>query len=377
MHSKELHVRVFHGLISFLLSPLLFVGSAGMSTAWAQELPSGRGGMEAPASGATVHSGKIQLENETVGLSKPKSKNAFGKVVYREGTVKVDNKDVPAGSEIKAGSLLEAGADGRALIVLKKKSRQAVKFNPEDLLGLPKKPKKKVKASNVTRAQAKPKPAVQKSTAAAQPKKPRKKQLGLSKGIDVRRLQYIALVGDAHAKMTDNEIAIETKDGEAIITQGTSRILNLGPNSKMRMPAQPQSGITGTLCRGTLTGVAKPSAAANGPNIETSSGIVNFPSGGRFLVEAAGSGPLQECDKEKKSDTPSEKGGGIRVVSLDAPGRLILAHRPPPVPVVLPKFKRMEDKQPPKGNVPTPKDTPVSFSLAGESPLDGGGGGFG
>ena len=176
MHSKELYVRVFHGIISFLLSPLLFIGSAGMSTAWAQENTSAVDALAAHSSGATVHSGKVQIENETVGLSKPKNKNAFGKVVYREGTVKVDNRDAPAGSEIKAGSLLEAGADGRALIVLKKKSRQASKFNPEDLLGLPKKPKRKIKHSNVTRAQPKAKPTAKKAIASAQPKKPRKKQ---------------------------------------------------------------------------------------------------------------------------------------------------------------------------------------------------------
>ncbi|MFZ9520046.1 MAG: hypothetical protein ACO3A4_06160, partial [Silvanigrellaceae bacterium] len=321
MRSKENISIVWNSLISLLLSPLLMFGPAAVSVASAQDAPSSGDSPAVDSSGATVRKGSIRVDEATTGLGKPKSSGALGKVVYREGTVKVDRSDAQAGSEVKSGAMIEAGVDGRALIVLKRKSAINAPLNPEDLLGTRKASKKK----NVEKRAPAKKPSTS-ASATAKPK--RKRQPGLSKGIDVKRLQYIALVGDAQAKLDNNEIAIETRDGEAIINQGTSRLFNLGPNSKMRVPAQPKNAITGTLCHGVLTGVARTSSASGGPNIETSSGIVNFPAGGRFLVEASGSGQLQQCD-EGKTGAPEGKGsGGIRVVSLDAPGRLILAQQP-------------------------------------------------
>jgi hypothetical protein len=355
MHSNENSSRILNSLISLLLSPLLMFGPAAVSGASAQDMPSSGDSPAVDAAGATIRKGNIRVDEITTGLEKPKSSGSLGKVVYRDGTVKIDKNEANPGADVKSGSMIEAGADGRALIVLKRKSAANAPLNPEDLLGNRKVSRKKTGDKRT--------PAKKTSTSvSAQTKPKRKSQPGLSKGIDVKRVQYIALVGDAQAKLDNNEIAIETRDGEAIINQGTSRLFNLGPNSKMRVPSQPKNAITGTLCHGVLTGVAKPSTASGGPNIETSSGIVNFPSGGRFLVEASGSGQLQQCDEVKNGRTDNKGSGGIRVVSLDAPGRLILAQRPVPVaPVKKKPTEAIQDD--PKDEKSTEK--PITLSLSG------------
>ncbi|MEN9824628.1 MAG: hypothetical protein RI953_373, partial [Pseudomonadota bacterium] len=353
MHSNENSSRILNSLISLLLSPLLMFGPAAVSGASAQDMPSSGDSPAVDAAGATIRKGNVRVDEITTGLEKPKSSGSLGKVVYRDGTVKIDKNEANPGADVKSGSMIEAGADGRALIVLKRKSAANAPLNPEDLLGNRKISRKKTVDKRT--------PA-KKTSVSAQTKPKRKSQPGLSKGIDVKRVQYIALVGDAQAKLDNNEIAIETRDGEAIINQGTSRLFNLGPNSKMRVPSQPKNAITGTLCHGVLTGVAKPSTASGGPNIETSSGIVNFPSGGRFLVEASGSGQLQQCDEVKNGRTDNKGSGGIRVVSLDAPGRLILAQRPVPVaPVKKKPTEAIQDD--PKDEKSTEK--PITLSLSG------------
>jgi hypothetical protein len=360
MLSKEKQNRAFNSLVSFLLSQIFLVAPGLGFTAYAQETLDTEKQTANAASGATVRSGNIRLDAETSGLDKPKSNRAMGKIVFREGTVKINNSYVNAGADVTSGALIEAGNDGRALIVLKKKSSSSSSFNPEDLLESPKIQKKKTAKPRSN--QMKP-PAI----VSSESQSPRKKQMGLSKGIDVKRVQYIALVGDAQAKLENNEIAIETREGEAIINQGTSRIFNLSSNSKMRLPAQPQNGITGTLCHGTLTGIAKPTGASGGPNIETNAGIVNFPSGGRFLVEAGGGGQLQQCDQKKSESGESKPSGGIRVVSLDAPGRLILVQRPQTA--LSPKNNRNEkDKTDDSSNKNEKTQTPLGFSLTDQEP---------